>query len=51
MSEEDAIRLAARALRAAMRRDSASGEGYNIAVITREKFEYIPEEKIAGYLN
>ncbi|HJJ29152.1 MAG TPA: archaeal proteasome endopeptidase complex subunit beta [Methanocorpusculum sp.] len=51
MDEEDAVRLAARALRAAMRRDSASGEGYNIAVITREKFEYIPEETIAGYLN
>ncbi|HJJ42052.1 MAG TPA: archaeal proteasome endopeptidase complex subunit beta [Methanocorpusculum sp.] len=51
MTESEAVTLAARALRAAMLRDSASGEGYNIAVITKDKFEYIPEDKIAELLN
>lgn len=51
MTENEAVELAVRALRAAMRRDAASGEGYNVVVITREKFEYIPEDKITGYLN
>lgn len=51
MTENEAVELAVRALRAAMRRDAASGEGYNVVVITREKFEYIPENKITGYLN
>lgn len=49
MTEDEAVELAARALRAAMQRDSASGEGYNIVVITKDKFEYLPEDKIAGY--
>jgi len=51
MSESEAVELAVRALRAAMRRDAASGEGYNVVVITRDKFEYVPEDKITGYLN
>ncbi|HJJ35540.1 MAG TPA: archaeal proteasome endopeptidase complex subunit beta [Methanocorpusculum sp.] len=50
MSEMDAVKLAVRALRAAMRRDSASGEGYNIVVITNDKFEYIPEETVNSLL-
>ena len=50
MSESDAVLLAVRALRAAMRRDSASGEGYNVVVITRDKFEYIPEETVQALL-
>lgn len=50
MTENEAIELAVRALRAAMLRDSASGEGYNVVIITPEKFEYLPEDKIAGYL-
>ncbi|MDO5846106.1 MAG: proteasome subunit beta, partial [Methanocorpusculum sp.] len=50
MNETEAVSLAVRALRAAMLRDSASGEGYNVVVITRDKFEYIPEDKIAGFL-
>ncbi|MDR3101722.1 MAG: archaeal proteasome endopeptidase complex subunit beta [Methanocalculaceae archaeon] len=50
MTENEAIDLALRALRAAMRRDAASGEGYNVVVITRDKFEYVPETKIAGML-
>ena len=50
MHETEAIDLAVRALRAAMRRDAASGEGYNVVVITRDKFEYVPETKIAELL-
>ncbi|MDO5844870.1 MAG: archaeal proteasome endopeptidase complex subunit beta, partial [Methanocorpusculum sp.] len=37
MTEDEAVLLAVRALRAAMQRDSASGEGYNIVVITKDK--------------
>ena len=50
MNETEAIDLAVRALRAAMRRDAASGEGYNVVVNTRDKFEYVPETKIAELL-
>ena len=50
MKEADAVNLAVRALRAAMRRDSASGEGYNVVVITKDKFEYIPEETVQSLL-
>ncbi|MDO5847736.1 MAG: archaeal proteasome endopeptidase complex subunit beta [Methanocorpusculum sp.] len=50
MKEADAVNLAVRALRAAMRRDSASGEGYNVVVITKDKFEYIPEEAVQSLL-
>jgi len=47
MKENEAVTLAVRALRAAMRRDSASGEGYNVVVITKDKFEQVPDEAIA----
>lgn len=50
MTKDEAVRLAVHALRAAMRRDAASGEGYNVAVITKDKFEYIDEDTISGYL-
>ncbi len=39
MSEKEAIDLAIRALKAAMRRDVGSGEDINVVVITKEKFE------------
>ena len=51
MGENEAIALAARALRAAMRRDSASGEGYNVVVITKDKFEQIPDDTITKLLS
>lgn len=45
MSEDDAISLAIRALNAAMRRDSASGDGYAVAVINKDGFrELSPDE-------
>ncbi len=47
MSEDDAISLAIRALNAAMRRDSASGDGYAVAVINKDGFrELLPEETL-----
>jgi proteasome beta subunit len=45
MNEEEAVDLAVRALRSAMRRDVGSGEDINIVVITPEKYE---EKKIPG---
>jgi len=39
LGEQEAVDLAVRALRAAMRRDIASGEDINVVVITREKYE------------
>jgi proteasome beta subunit len=50
MNEAEAVDLAVRALRAAMQRDAASGEGSNVVDITRDKFECVPEAKIAGIL-
>jgi proteasome beta subunit len=45
MSEEEAIELAVRALRSAMKRDSGSGEGIHVVVITGEKYEELSEER------
>jgi proteasome beta subunit len=45
MTEEEAVELAIRALKSAMRRDVGSGEDINIVVITEEKFE---ESKVEG---
>jgi proteasome beta subunit len=39
MKETEAVDLATRSLKAAMRRDSASGENISIVVITRDKYE------------
>jgi len=41
---EEGKELAKRALTSAISRDSASGDGYDIAVITSERFEVIQEE-------
>jgi proteasome beta subunit len=45
MNEEEAVDLAVRALRSAMRRDVGSGEDINIVVITPDKYE---EKKVPG---
>jgi len=47
MSEQQCIELAIRALRAAMRRDSASGEDINVVVITKDKYEELREEGVS----
>jgi proteasome beta subunit len=46
MSVNEGIELALRAITAAMGRDSASGNGADIAVITEKEFKMIPEEEI-----
>lgn len=44
MDEAAAVDLAKRALRSAIRRDSASGESMNIVIITKDKYEEMTEE-------
>ncbi|MDO8842163.1 MAG: archaeal proteasome endopeptidase complex subunit beta [Methanocalculus sp.] len=54
LSESEAIELAVRALKSAMRRDAGSGEGFQLAVITKERFEVLDDmtlEKIAKTLH
>jgi proteasome beta subunit len=46
MTVNDGIDLALRAITAAMGRDSASGNGVDVAVITEKEFKIIPEEEI-----
>lgn len=46
MNEKEAVSLATRSLRTAMKRDAASGEGINVVVITGSKFEELPEKDI-----
>ncbi|MFA5332515.1 MAG: archaeal proteasome endopeptidase complex subunit beta [Methanoregula sp.] len=50
MSEDEAIELAVRALRSAMKRDAGSGEGIHVVVITKDKFEDQSEDGIKKYL-
>mgnify|MGYP001040834853 CR=1 FL=1 len=45
MTEDEAIDLAIRALNAAMRRDSASGDGYAVAVVNKEGFRELSAEE------
>ena len=46
MNEEEAIELAIRAIKAAMRRDAGSGEGIHVVIITKEKYMEIADEQI-----
>ena len=39
MNVEDAVQLAVKAVKSAMSRDSASGEGVDVVVITKDKYE------------
>ncbi len=50
MNEDDAIDLAIRALKSAMKRDAGSGEGIHIVVITKDKYEELNEDKLKKYL-
>jgi proteasome beta subunit len=44
LSEQDAVALATRAIRAAVKRDSASGEGVDVVVITKDAVKRIPTQ-------
>jgi len=46
MTVNDGIDLALRAVTAAMNRDSASGNGADVAVVTEKEFKMIPEEEV-----
>src|SRR5512139_2300807 len=50
MPEDEAIDLAVRSLKSAMKRDSASGEGIQVVVITKEKYEVLGEDALRKYL-
>ncbi|GAB6286273.1 MAG: archaeal proteasome endopeptidase complex subunit beta [Methanoregula sp.] len=50
MNQDEAIDLAIRALKAAMKRDAGSGEGIHIVVITRDHYYEIGEEALKKYL-
>jgi proteasome beta subunit len=51
MKEKDAVELAIRAIKAAMRRDAGSGEGIHVVVITKEKYQEIPDEEVQKKLS
>jgi proteasome beta subunit len=46
MKKDEAVALAVRAVRAAIKRDTGSGEGVHVVVITKEAFTEIPEEEL-----
>jgi len=46
MSEDDAINLAIRALTAAIKRDSASGNGMDVVVITKKGYKELSSDEI-----
>jgi len=50
MNEDEAIELAVRALKSAMKRDAGSGEGIHVVVITKDKYQEPGEEALRQYL-
>jgi proteasome beta subunit len=50
MSRDEAIDLAVRGLKSAMKRDAGSGEGIHIVVITKEMYEELSEDQLKHYL-
>ncbi len=51
MNEDDAIELAVRAIKAAMRRDAGSGEGIHVVVITKESYMELADEQVQKALS
>ena len=50
MTEDEAIELAIRALKAAMKRDAGSGEGIHVVVITKDQYLEMSEDALKKYL-
>ena len=50
MKEDEAIELAVRSLKSAMKRDAGSGEGVHVVVITKDKFQELDEDDLKKYL-
>ena len=50
MTEDEAIDIAIRSLKSAMKRDAGSGEGIQVVVITKDKYEILGEDALKKYL-
>jgi proteasome beta subunit len=50
MTEDEAIELAVRGLKSAMKRDAGSGEGIQVVAITKEKYQVLGEDAVKKYL-
>jgi proteasome beta subunit len=50
MNEDQAIDLAVRGLKSAMKRDAGSGEGIHVVIITKDKYEELNDEQLKKYL-
>jgi proteasome beta subunit len=50
LTSDEGVDIAARAVSAAMQRDSASGNGIDIAVVNNKEFKLIPEDEIKSRL-
>ena len=50
MPENEAVELAIRALRSAMKRDAGSGEGIYVVVITKDRYHVLGEDLLKQYL-
>jgi proteasome beta subunit len=50
MTEDEAIDLAIRALKAAMKRDAGSGEGVHVVVVTKDKYQELDAATLKKYL-
>jgi proteasome beta subunit len=46
MEKDEAVSLAIRAIRSAMKRDAGSGEGIHVVVITSEEYTELPDEEV-----
>lgn len=46
MKRDEAVALAIRAVRGAMKRDAGSGEGVHVVVITKDEYREIPDEEL-----
>ena len=50
MTEDEAVELAVRGLKSAMKRDAGSGEGIQVVVITKDKYQILGEDAIKKFL-
>ena len=50
MNEDEAIDIAVRALKSAMKRDAGSGEGIHVVIITKDKYDVLAEDALQKYI-
>jgi proteasome beta subunit len=51
MTEDEAVELAVRGLKSAMKRDAGSGEGIHVVVITAEKYQELSEDAVKEFIS